>query len=59
MTAHRRRRRRPQVEHAQIALPKANLGLVVGGQTASFRNLRLLVPAKVFTASISFSEVYR
>ncbi len=33
-------------EHAQIALPKANLGLVVGGQTASFRNLRLSVPAK-------------
>jgi hypothetical protein len=32
-------------EHAQVALPKANLGLVVSGQTASFRNLRVSVPA--------------
>jgi hypothetical protein len=32
--------------HAQVAMPKANLGLVVSGQTASFRNLRVLVPVK-------------
>ncbi len=32
-------------EHEQIAVPKSNIGFTVAGQTASFKNLRVNVPA--------------